>query len=105
MPYRPTGSTSLQGHGATRAAGGSSQLTVGVTDHIPLRVGVSKRQGGDLRTPIGTLAGTQTDTWSVAAGTSWVDDWGYAGGSFRLYRNDYGIPGGFLGGHTNPVRT
>ena len=58
-----------------------------------------------MRTPIGTLAGTQTDTWSVAAGTSWVDDWGYAGGAFRFYRNDYGIPGGFLGGHVSPVRT
>ena len=41
----------------------------------------------------------------LAAGTSWVDDWGHAGGAFRYYSNDYGIPGGFLGGHTNPVRT
>ena len=105
VPYRVTGFTSLQAQTVTRAAGGSSQLTVGVTEHVPLRVEVSRHQGGDLRTPIGTLAGTQTDTWSVAAGTSWVDDWGYAGGAFRFYANDYGIPGGFLGGHTNPVRT
>ena len=105
VPYRATGFTSLQGRTATRAFGGSSQMTVGVTEHVPLRVEVTKEQGGDLRTPIGTLAGTQTDTWSVAAGTSWVDDWGYAGGAFRYYSNDYGIPGGFLGGHTNPVRT
>ena len=105
VPYRATGFTSLQTETATRAIGGSSQLTVGVTEHIPLRVEVSRHQGGDLRTPIGRLAGTQTDTWSAAAGTSWVDDWGYAGGAFRFYTNDYGIPGGFLGGHTNPVRT
>ena len=105
VPYRATGFTSLQAQTVTRAAGGSSQLTVGVTDHVPLRVEVSRQQGGDLRTPVGTLAGTQTDTWSVAAGTSWVDDWGYAGGAFRFYTNDYGIPGGFLGGHANPVRT
>ena len=105
VPYRATGFTSLQAQTATRAIGGSSQMTVGVTEHVPLRVEVSKRQGGDLRTPIGRLVGTQTDVWSVAAGTSWVDDWGYAGGAFRVFRNDYGIPGGFLGGHTNAVRT
>ena len=105
VPYRATGFTTLQGHTVTRAAGGSGQMTVGVTEHIPLRVEVSRHQGGDLRTPIGRLAGTQTDVWSVASGTSWVDDWGYAGGAFRFYRNDYGIPGGFLGGHSNPVRT
>ncbi len=105
VPDRATGFTSLQTQTVTRAIGGSGQMTVGVTGHIPLRVEVSRHQGGDLRTPIGTLAGTQTDTWSVGAGTSWVADWGYAGGAFRFYRNDYGIPGGFLGGHVNPVRT
>ncbi|MCY3699883.1 MAG: TonB-dependent receptor [Gemmatimonadetes bacterium] len=105
VPGRATGFTSLQGQGATRGIGGSSQITVGVTENIPLRVEVSKREGGDLRTPIGRLVGTQTDVRSVAAGTSWVDDWGYAGGSFRYFANDYGIPGGFVGGHTNAVRT
>ena len=105
VPHRPTGFTSLQAQTATRAVGGSSQITVGVTEHIPLRFEVSKHQGGDLRTPIGRLAGTQTDMWSASAGSSWVDDWGHAGGSVRVYRNDYGIPGGFVGGHTSPVRT
>ena len=105
VPYRATGFTTLQAQTVTRAIGGSSQLTVGLTEHVPLRVEVSRHQGGDLRTPIGTLAGTQTDTWGVAAGTSWVDDWGYAGGAFRFYTNDYGIPGGFLGGHASAVRT
>ena len=105
VPHRATGFASFQAQGATRAIGGSSEVTVGVTEHIPLRIEATKREGGDLRTPIGSLAGTQTDVWSVAAGTSWVDDWGYAGGAFRAYRNDYGIPGGFLGGHTNAVRT
>ncbi|MYG21285.1 MAG: TonB-dependent receptor [Gemmatimonadetes bacterium] len=105
VPDRATGFTSLQTQTVTRAIGGSGQMTVEITEHIPLRVEASRHQGGDLRTPIGRLAGTQTDTWSVAAGTSWVDDWGYAGGAFRFYANNYGIPGGFLGGHTTPVRT
>ena len=105
VPYRATGFTLFETQTATRAVGGSSQVTVGVTEHVPLRVEVSKREGGNLRTPAGPLDGTRTDVWSVAAGTSWVDDWGYAGGAFRFYSNDYGIPGGFAGGHTNPVRT
>ena len=104
-PDRATGFTSLHGRGATRGIGGSSQVTVGITEHIPLRIEASRHQAGDLRTPIGRLEGTQVDTWGVAAGTSWVDDWGYAGGAVRFYANDYGIPGGFLGGHTNAVRT
>ena len=105
VPYRATGFTSLHGQGATRGVGGNGEVTVGVTEHIPLRIEASAHRGGDLRTPIGMLEGTQIETWGVAAGTSWVDDWGYAGGSFRFFRNDYGIPGGFLGGHNSPVRT
>ena len=105
VPYRPTGFASLQAQSATRALGGSGEMIVGITENVPLRIEASKRQGGDLRTPIGTLAGTQTDTWSAAAGTSWVDDWGYAGGAVRVYLNDYGIPGGFTGGHASAVRT
>ena len=105
VPYRPTGFASLQAQTATRAIGGSSEVTVGISEHVPLRIELSKRQGGDLRTPVGRLAGTQTDTWGAAAGTSWVDDWGYAGGALRVYMNDYGIPGGFTGGHANAVRT
>jgi iron complex outermembrane receptor protein len=37
-------------------------------------------------------------------GTAYVGTWGHAGGAFRAYRNDYGIPGGFVGGHPNGVR-
>ena len=30
-------------------------------------------------------------------------DWGHAGASYRYYANDYGIPGGFIGGHPTGV--
>ena len=104
VPHHVTGFASLQVQTVTSAVGGSAETTVGVTEHIPLRVELSKWAGGDLKTPVGTLAGTQTDTWNASAGSSWVDDWGYAGGAFRYYRNDYGIPGGFTGGHVAGVR-
>ena len=104
VPHHPTGSASLQVQTVTSAVGGSAETTFGVAERIPLRVEVSKWSSGDLKTPIGTLEGTQTDIWSASAGSSWVDDWGYAGGAFRFYKNDYGIPGGFTGGHTSGVR-
>ena len=67
VPYRPTGFASMQAQSATRALGGSGEMTVGITEHVPLRVEVSRRESGDLRTPIGRLAGTQTDVWSASA--------------------------------------
>ena len=104
VPHHPTGSASLHVQTVTSALGGSAETTVAVTEHIPLRVELSKWASGDLKTPVGTLAGTQTDTWNASVGSSWVDDWGHAGGAFRYYRNDYGIPGGFTGGHIAGVR-
>ena len=29
--------------------------------------------------------------------------WGHAGGSYRFYTNQYGIPGGYVGGHDDGV--
>ena len=104
VPHHPTGFASIRAQTATRAVGGSGEVTVGLTQRIPLRIEASKWEGGDLRTPVGRLEGTRTDNWSASAGTSWVDGWGYAGGAFRFYRNDYGIPGSFPGGHTGGVR-
>ncbi len=104
VPHHATGFASLQGQTVTGAVGGSAEATFGLAEHIPLRIGASRRVSGDLKTPLGTLQGTQTDTWSASAGSSWVDDWGYAGGAFRFYENDYGIPGGFIGGHRTGVR-
>ena len=37
-------------------------------------------------------------------GSSYVAEWGHLGAAFRGYRNDYGIPGGFVGGHDAGVR-
>lgn len=104
VPHHPTGAASLQVQTATSAVGGSVETTFGLTEHVPLRLEVSRWASGDLKTPVGILEGTETGTWSTSAGSSWVDEWGYAGGTFRFYRNDYGIPGGFTGGHTSGVR-
>ena len=104
VPHHLTGAFTLQGQSVSNAAGGSLNLTVGLTDHIPVRLELSRRGSGDLKTPVGLLENTNTDTREISGGTSWVDDWGHAGATFRYYGNDYGIPGGFVGGHEAGVR-
>lgn len=104
VPHHPTGAFTLQGRSVSNAAGGSLHLTYGLTDHIPVRLELSRRGSGDLKTPAGPLRNTGTDVREISGGASWVDDWGHAGATFRYYGNDYGIPGGFVGGHKAGVR-
>ena len=104
VPRHATGAATLQGQSVSNAAGGSLHLTYGLTQHIPVRLELSRRTSGDLETPVGTLRNTSTDVREVSGGTSWVDDWGHFGATFRYYGNDYGIPGGFVGGHDAGVR-
>ncbi len=104
VPHHLTGAFTLQGQSASSAAGGSLNATYGLTDHIPVRLEFTRRTGGDLKTPVGTLKNTSTDLLELSGGTSWVDDWGHVGATFRYYDNDYGIPGGFVGGHEAGVR-
>ncbi len=99
-----TGSASLRGGTASGSLAASAAATFGLANRVPLRVEASGRRAGDLNTPAGVLANTGGDTWSAGAGASYVADWGHAGASFRSYRNDYGIPGGFEGGHEEGVR-
>ncbi len=104
VPHHLTGAFTLQGQSVSNAAGGSLNVTYGLTEHIPVRLEFTRRTSGDLKTPAGTLNNTNTDLLEVSGGTSWVDDRGHVGATFRYYDNDYGIPGGFIGGHEAGVR-
>ena len=104
VPHHLTGAFTLQGKSVSNAAGGSLNATYGLTEQIPVRLEFTRRTSGDLKTPAGTLNNTNTDLLEVSGGTSWVDDWGHVGATFRYYDNDYGIPGGFIGGHEAGVR-
>lgn len=73
-------------------------------ERVPARVEFSARTAGDLKTPQGILENTFLDTWSAGGGAAFVDGWGSVGGAFRYMKNDYGIPGGFVGGHAQGVR-
>lgn len=104
VPHHMMGSATLQSRTVTGSVGGSATAVFAVTDRIPLRVEAAGRTGGDLKTPAGTLLNTSSDLWSGGAGSAYVADWGHLGMSFRGYRNHYGIPGGFVGGHDEGVR-
>ncbi len=104
VPHHFTGAFTVQGQSVNEAASASLNATYALSEHIPLRMEISRRTSNDLKTPVGTLLNTDTDLWELSGGTSWVDDWGHAGAAFRYYRNHYGIPGGFVGGHTSGVR-
>ncbi len=104
VPHHLTGAATMQTQTATGSLAGSATAVFAVTERVPLRVEVAARTAGDLKTPVGTLANTDGEMWSGGAGTAWVSDWGRLGASFRGYRNDYGIPGGFVGGHEQGVR-
>lgn len=63
----------------------------------------SVRGAGDTRTPLGRMVNTGLTTIDAGGAVSYVGDRGHAGVSYRFYDNDYGIPGGFVGGHPTGV--
>lgn len=104
VPFQPTGSATAQARSVNDGYGVSGNVLAGVNEHLVLRVEGTGRTSNDLNTPDGSLLNTFADTWEAAAGTAWVEDWGFVGGGVRAYRSDYGVPGGFVGGHQSGVR-
>jgi iron complex outermembrane receptor protein len=98
------GSATLQGRTVNRGMMGSATVMVPLAEKVPARLEITRRTAGDLATPLGSLGNTHLGSLSFGAGTALLDEWGSLGGAFRYYRNDYGIPGGFVGGHAQGVR-
>ena len=70
---------------------------------VSLKGEVSARNMGDMQTPNGTLKNTDIENRSIAIGAAYSLDRFKFGASFRSFNSDYGIPGGFIGGHPNGV--
>jgi iron complex outermembrane receptor protein len=101
-PDRPHGTLMLQG------MSGNDGLTAGGFGSMPfgrfaVRVEGTARTFGDLATPVGDLAHTGGDTYAAALGIAVPGEHRHGGVSYRFYANDYGIPGGFVGGHATGV--
>lgn len=72
-------------------------------DDFCLKAEGSVKNTGDMRTPDGVLKNTTVNTSTFSVGSSYkVPDF-LIGASINQYSNDYGIPGGFIGGHPKGV--
>jgi iron complex outermembrane receptor protein len=102
LPHEPHGAFSVQGSTVNRGAtgGGHAVLAVG---GFAVRGEASARTSGDLSTPAGSLINTDSRSLDAAIGVGLPATWGHAGVSYRFFGNDYGIPGGFVGGHAQGV--
>lgn len=70
---------------------------------VSLKGEVSARNMGDMETSKGTLKNTDIENRSIAIGAAYSLERFKFGASFRSFNSDYGIPGGFIGGHPNGV--
>ncbi len=92
LPEHPYGQFSFEASSAHpgAATGGSLISRIGP---VAARIEASGRIAGDLQTPVGTLNNTGINTYNAALGVGGGGEWGHAGGSYRFYTNEYGIPG------------
>ena len=70
---------------------------------LSLKGELSARRMGDMETPDGTLKNTDIENGSGAVGAFYALGRFRFGTSYRWFNSDYGIPGGFIGGHPNGV--
>lgn len=78
---------------------GANTSVVGVS----LKGELSGHRIGDMETPDGTLKNTDIENGSGAVGAAYALGRFRFGASYRWFNSDYGIPGGFIGGHPNGV--
>ena len=96
------GALSMQGASVNTGLTTAATLSGGLAG-LAWRGEASGRWAGNTRTPVGELVNTGVTTYSGALGAAGVGAFGHAGGSYRFYSNQYGIPGGFVGGHPQGV--
>lgn len=70
---------------------------------LSLKGELSARNMSDMRTPDGDLKNTDIENKSFAVGAAYNFERFKLGASFRNFNSNYGIPGGFIGGHPNGV--
>jgi iron complex outermembrane receptor protein len=102
MPEHTHGSLTAQGSSVSRGINGGGYVNQKVGS-FATRFEASARASGEVRTPVGRLENTSAQNFNLAAAGSYIAPWGHTGASYRFYDNDYGIPGGFVGGHETGV--
>lgn len=102
MPDHIQGNASLQGSTVNMGEASSLGLKVPVGS-FALQLNSSFRHGNNLHTPVGEIVNTSLISTDHTLGISYIQPWGYAGGSFSYYLNHYGIPADPHGGHAHGV--
>jgi iron complex outermembrane receptor protein len=100
---RIRGGATLQGSSVNDGVAGGGRIQTGLGP-LALHAEASGRRAGDTRTPSGTLEGTRVTTLNGQLGLGLAGDRRHAGVSYRFFDNEYGVPGGFIGGHASDVR-
>jgi iron complex outermembrane receptor protein len=102
QPEHLHGEASLQAVAGTPALAGGLWAT-GALGRLVVRAEATGRGSGDVRTPERIIAGTDATSLGFAGSAALVGERHHAGVGYRYYQNDYGVPGGFVGGHSTSV--
>jgi iron complex outermembrane recepter protein len=102
LPHELQGSLALQSASGNRSVNGAGSA-IGTLGRLAVRAEGSVLNSGDLRTPVGPIRGTDARIYDTSIGIALPNDRRHAGVSYRFYANDYGVPGGFVGGHQTDV--
>lgn len=99
---KPTGTVALVGGSVARSLGGTARLDAS-RGQLGWMLEGSLRKSGELGTPRGRLSNSSLTTGSLSSGLGYVGDRLRLGLGATIYESDYGIPGGFVGGHPKGV--
>lgn len=102
LPHHLQGSTTLSGTTGNEEGAGALHLELPLGT-IALASELSYRNANSVRTPIGRLSNSGLITSVASLGALTTIRSFTVGASLSRYDSDYGIPGGFLGGHPGGV--
>lgn len=91
VPSRINGTFTVNGESVNKGISGALDVTIPYKE-FALSLDLNGRTASDVITPNGTTENTYYQSTNDAVGLSWVRDWGYIGGAFSTYLNNYGIP-------------
>lgn len=85
------GNTTIDLGSAAREAGGAADVLAG-NGRFAIHAGGGGRRSGDVNTPLGSLANSQSRNGFGNVGAAWTGAKGYFGGSYGYDDTKYGIP-------------
>jgi iron complex outermembrane receptor protein len=98
----------LKGHVMLQSATVDRSFTSGIALAVPVHPLVFSIDGAfsnhqDTHTPAGKLENTDLERTTLNGAVSLAREWGALSATAGVHKNDYGVPGGFLGAHPSGV--